>query len=400
MDSHFKYRHGFMFVIMLMIIIIFSSCGKKESAAKVAPAHIENPAKENELTTITLTEKAKERLGIQTTMVASKITTDVLKVGGEIIAVPGHEARLSAPVAGIILHARNGSVQAGASVKKGQEVMRLLVLPSGSDMLSAQEEVVLRQVEYDVALTQAQRAEQLLSEKAISEKALQEAQASLTAARTAVDAAKARANLLNSADLESIEANLTTLILESPIDGTLLRVLVAHGQTVASAAPLFEVVDQNPVWIRVVAYIGDLPKIDRKKDAYVLSLGGTSTLRKDVKPVQGPPLSNPGNASADLYYKLYNETGDFRIGQKVMVSLPLMSSQEHMVVPYSAILYDMHGDAWLYVQTNPVTFMRRRVQVSHVVDDIAVIARGVQVGNDVVTTGAMELFGTEFGGGK
>jgi hypothetical protein len=136
------------------------------------------------------------------------------------------------------------------------------------------------------------------------------------------------------------------------------------------------------------------------QNATISPLGETKNMQMPATPVGGPPLSNPSNASSDLYYKLNNEAGDFRIGQKVMVSLMLTASQQHTVIPYSAILYDMYASAWVYVQTAPLIYKRQRLQMSHVVENMAVIARGLQAGDEVVIAGGMELFGTEFGGGK
>jgi hypothetical protein len=63
-------------------------------------------------------------------------------------------------------------------------------------------------------------------------------------------------------------------------------------------------------------------------------------------------------------------------------------------------MHDIQGGAWVYQRTAPLTFVRRRVQVRYVLDNQAVLADGLQNGVEVVTAGAMELFGTEFGFAK
>jgi hypothetical protein len=82
-----------------------------------------------------------------------------------------------------------------------------------------------------------------------------------------------------------------------------------------------------------------------------------------------------------------------------MVDLPLMSTQRGLVVPESAVLYDLHGDAWVYEDRGGGRFARKRVQISRHAGGRAVIARGLTEGVNVVTAGAAELFGTEFGAG-
>ncbi len=71
-----------------------------------------------------------------------------------------------------------------------------------------------------------------------------------------------------------------------------------------------------------------------------------------------------------------------------------------MVIPYSAILYDIHGGTWVYENTSPNVFVRRRVELKNVQDGKAILIRGPAAGTKVVTVGAAEIFGTEFGGGK
>jgi multidrug efflux pump subunit AcrA (membrane-fusion protein) len=69
-------------------------------------------------------------------------------------------------------------------------------------------------------------------------------------------------------------------------------------------------------------------------------------------------------------------------------------------VPDSAMLYDLHGSTWVYVDQGNNTYVRRRVDVARHVAGKIVIARGLAQGTRVVTRGAAELFGTEFGTGK
>jgi multidrug efflux pump subunit AcrA (membrane-fusion protein) len=119
-----------------------------------------------------------------------------------------------------------------------------------------------------------------------------------------------------------------------------------------------------------------------------------------ASPVQGPPLSDAGAASSDLYYELPNRHGALRIGERVGVTLVTRETADALAVPASAVLYDMHGGTWVYVRTAPAVFVRTRVDVRHVVGGFAVLGRGLTEGAEVVTAGAAELFGTEFGAGK
>ena len=64
------------------------------------------------------------------------------------------------------------------------------------------------------------------------------------------------------------------------------------------------------------------------------------------------------------------------------------------------MLHDIHGGSWVYESTAPQVYVRRRVQVRHVVGELAVLHSGPKPGTRVVTDGAAELFGAELGTGK
>ena len=69
------------------------------------------------------------------------------------------------------------------------------------------------------------------------------------------------------------------------------------------------------------------------------------------------------------------------------------------VVPYSAVLYDANGDTWVYANPEPLAYVRERVTVDDIQGGQAVLTDGPPEGTPVVTVGAAELYGTEFGVG-
>jgi hypothetical protein len=69
-------------------------------------------------------------------------------------------------------------------------------------------------------------------------------------------------------------------------------------------------------------------------------------------------------------------------------------------VPYSAILYDHAGTTWVYTVPEPRTYIRERVTVSSVLGTSAVLSAGPPAGTPIVSTGVVELYGTESGVGQ
>jgi membrane fusion protein, heavy metal efflux system len=258
-------------------------------------------------------------------------------------------------------------------------------------------EITSAQTRVEAARVRYNRAEQLLRERAGSEKAVEQAREDLNLAENDLRAAQAR---LEQFEKEPASADVTITI-AAPRDGIVHKVLASGGQTVASGAPLFEVADLSTIWIKVPVYVGDLRLIDRRQTARVHALNDPPGLpSRPAQPANAPPSANPTNDTADLYFEMANANGLLRPGQKIGVTLAERDSEESLVVPWSAVLHDAVGGTWVYENIAPQQFARRRIEVRRVVNSLAVIGRGPAPGAKVVTAGAAELFGTEFGAGK
>jgi hypothetical protein len=65
--------------------------------------------------------------------------------------------------------------------------------------------------------------------------------------------------------------------------------------------------------------------------------------------------------------------------------------------PFSSIIYDLDGDAWVYTVTEPLTYVREPVVIERVTRDRAYLTDGPPAGTQVVTVGVPELYGAEVG---
>ena len=65
-------------------------------------------------------------------------------------------------------------------------------------------------------------------------------------------------------------------------------------------------------------------------------------------------------------------------------------------VPYHAVLYDPHGNTWVYTNPKSHTFVRHRIDVARITGSVAILKKGPPPGTRVVTVGTQELFGIEF----
>lgn len=403
LSSRSRELSGRLFLICaITIILIWSSgCAKPqaaESQKNAPPAKVENAVKESDLAVVKLSPQAEQRLGITTVPISIEQVSQTREFAGEIILPPDRTTGVATPASGT-LSADTPQPTVGAFVRKGQPIFRLtpFLAPERDLRVQFDRDIANAQTRVEAARIRFNRAEQLLRDRAGSEKAVQQAREELDLAENDLKTARARLERFEQAPIAADVA----VTIAAPRDGVIQKVFANPGQTVASGSPLFEVANLSSVWIRVPVYVGDLRLIDRRQTARVHALNDApGAPSRPARPVSAPPTANPANDTADLYFELANSDGSLRPGQKMGVTLSERASEQSLVAPWSAVVHDINGGAWVYENIAPQQYARRRVEVRRVVNSLAVIARGPAVGAKVVTAGVAELFGAEFGTGK
>jgi hypothetical protein len=80
------------------------------------------------------------------------------------------------------------------------------------------------------------------------------------------------------------------------------------------------------------------------------------------------------------------------------VSARLVNGERRVVIPYSAVLYQTNGNAWTYISPKHLVFVRHDIVVDAVRGNLAILSVGPRLGTEVVTVGAPEIWGIEYGG--
>jgi len=406
---------GFVAALALagLLALAWSAFGRKSSApssAKTPPATI---LKEEDILTITLTPDAETRLGIEVGKVKEGSVPRTRTFGGDVTTPPGQAILVAAPLSGTIKAPAAGVPQAGSRVTKGQVVFQLLPLlsPDAKATLTAARVEAEGQVgNARVAVANAKimldRAEQLFNREAGSQRAVDDAQAAYDTARKSLEAALARTAILSQAVGDANKGTAAPLNIEAPTDGILRTVSVTPEENVPSGAPLFDVVNLDPVWVRVPVFVGETSEllIDQASVGPLNLRPGSKV--QVARAVTAPPSANAIAGTVDLFFTLPNIDGKLTPGQRVGVTLTLKEEANDLTVPWSAVIHDIHGGSWVYVTAAPHAYSRRRVQVRHVHDGQAVlktesaIGMGLRKDMTVIVVGAQELFGTEVGNGQ
>jgi len=117
---------------------------------------------------------------------------------------------------------------------------------------------------------------------------------------------------------------------------------------------------------------------------------GEKTAPSKVEPIEGSEFSRV----------TLTEKAVERLGlQTEPVQMKEMSS-EHLAVPYSAVLYGLEGETWVYTNPEPLVYIRQPIEVDHIEDDWVALVEGPEVGTPVVTVGVSLLYGAEVGVSK
>jgi RND family efflux transporter MFP subunit len=374
-----------------------------------APAKVSTPVKESDLATIVLTPEAETRLGIAMRAVERKPVPRSVSYGGEVMIPTGRLISVTSPYLGTLKAAEGSSVpQPGTLVKAGQPIFVLVPMLSPEAratlaplLIEAENQVKQTGEQLKIAQINLDRVENLVRDKLGGSAALVDAKAQYDVAKTALQAAERRKETIERIAADASSGAMSTQTIESPESGMLQNVHAQVGQKVAAGAILFDVASLDPIWVKVPVYVGDLERLAKEREAGV---GGVSDAPgvnvRRARPVPAPPSGDPLAATVHLYYQVENRDGALRPGQRVGVTLPLKGEENSLVVPRSALVRDIHGGSWVYENVGPHSFARRRVFVDRIVGDLAALTSGPKPGAKVVTTGAAELFGTEFGGSK
>lgn len=387
-------------LLPLAALLGLAACGKSEKPKAVSPSEVKNPVKESELTTVIITPEAEKRLGIKTVVIKTDNVRATREVGGEIQAVPGQAVTIVAPVQGTL---RGGAgLTAGQRVRQGQTLFQLVPLPAERDLLTLDQGTAQSRTQLAVAQARLRRAEELLADRAGSVRARDDARADVALAQRALADARARQGALN-----GNPGGGQSLPIRAPLSGVVQRMSVTSGSLVTANTVLLELAALDKVWVRVPLFVGDLRRLSGDQAVTVRPLNGGAP--RQARPVQAPTLGGTaGTATADVFFEIDNTDEAFRPGERVAVDVTLSNKSAGatgaaantpaLTIPAAALLYDASGGQWVYVRTAPRQYTRQRVEVQRAVGEQVVISRGVKAGVEVVTDGAAELFGTEFGG--
>jgi multidrug efflux pump subunit AcrA (membrane-fusion protein) len=398
-------------LILLFLLVPLVGCGNTvKPASGTSP---EKPKAEADLAFATISKKAYVSLEIKTKPIEIKEVNERLALTGWIMAKPGHEVTLTAPTSGYVNFLKSQHVPiAGEHVKVNQDLLQLDPVLSPVERIQVQSlkttiesDLKKAEITFKTADSELMRTRELFMQvpPLKNKQDLELAQKAYDHAKEEIAAAKQKLTFFATPSFN----------IRAPLPGTVLQLHAGPGQYVPASAPLITIIDLNPIWIRVPIQEFDLPRVDPKQSVSItwknpIQEPGDRPPFFQARPTGRVAQVDPLKRTADLWYELEvtkdTQHAMTQLATKdlmVNVLLPIGKKEKAAVVPYSAIVFDTHGNAYVYLdrtadKATKHQFERRRIQIVCSTDEGLIVRSSLSDGELLVTNGAAALYSREF----
>ena len=249
--------------------------------------------------------------------------------------------------------------EAGQSIRKGEVIAKVKVIPELGQVNSAESRVRLAEINEKQAQTDFDRVEKLFKDKLISREDFEKSEVALKQARVEVQTAKDALEIIKEGITKN-SASLSSTLIRSTIDGLILDVPVKAGNSVIMSNTF------NGTTIATVANMNDLifkGKIDETEVGRIhegmpvkLTIGALQNLTFDAKLEYISPKGVEENGANQFEIKAAVSVPDsvqIRSGYSANAEIVLQRAQQTLAVPESVI--EFSGDStFVYVMTDSV----------------------------------------------
>jgi membrane fusion protein, heavy metal efflux system len=248
----------------------------------------------------------------------------------------------------------------------------------------------------DLAQRILSRSRDLLAHKALSQRDLESAEADANDASTDLQAALQTLKIFGVDQTDIAEAEQQNgairpeLVMRAPLAGTIVQKLVLPGQFIqAGTTAAFVISDTSRVWVQGHVYDKDLTsihngdKVDERNSSFPQTFHGTIAYIGD--------LIDPATRTTPVRIVTQNEGSLLKKDLFVDVVIHDKTTQDVLVVPTAAILFDDENLPFVYVQVEQGKFGQRLVKLGSQHDDQTQVVEGLKPGERVVSQGSVFL---------
>lgn len=181
---------------------------------------------------------------------------------------------------------------------------------------------------------------------------------------------------------------LFTVTIYSPVNGTIRSVNITEGQYVSSGETLFELADDNQLWIEAIAYQSDLKYIKPGLPATVnIPAAGNISVRCRIGSVD--PSFQQGKNTAIVRSQIDNRAKNFYPGMFATMKIEANKTRG-ITVPVSAVISGKDGNR-IWIRNEDGSFSARQVTTGIQSENSVIVLSGLRKTEMVVTSGAYLL---------
>ena len=296
---------------------------------------------------------------------------------GTVQPIPTQYANIAPPFAGRVV---KSCVRMGQAVKRGEPLFEITC----PDFTAAQKDFFQAKSACDLARKDLTRKKDLTRNGVSSQKELEEAQNILLIAEKDFENAQAALRVYQVDDLGAMVLG-QPLVVRAPVSGTLVENNIVTGQYLKDDSdPIAVVADLSKVWVSAqvkekdIRFIQDGDSLEIEVAAFP-----DSRIKGIVKHVED--AVDEGTRSIRVLSECGNDNERLKIGMYATVYFHGRPRQAPQI-PETALLQGIDG-SYVYVRAAPGIFVRRPVEVETTSRGKAIVRKGLQAGETVISEG-------------
>jgi cobalt-zinc-cadmium efflux system membrane fusion protein len=330
-----------------------------------------------------------------TALVELRVLQGGVRATGELKAVPGQAAELSAPVAGRIpIGVRVPFL--GQPVKKGEVLVQVVPtsVASGSDLASVELEASRARAELGLSERELTRMQDMFAAKAIPEKQVDGARVAREVAAARLVAADRQLALYRGTQTGTAGGgNASSFELRSPVDGVVFFADVMPGAVVDVGRKLVSVVNADRLWLEAKVFESDAPRVESSPGASFTVSGFEREFTIDGqngRRVAVGAVVDRATRTVPVIFELANSEHSLKPGMFARVTLFTGATVRGLAVPESAVVDD-HGKPTVFVMEGGESFFKRAIRPGVRSGGFVQVLDGLKEGDRIVTRGAYEM---------
>ncbi len=371
----------------ILALFLFAGCGRNadSEATPKDPAEPEKPSNR-----VVLKPASIREIGLEVVPVREQVITGALTAPAVLTASQDLEAQVGSLLPGRVSKV---FVRLGDHVRKDGPLMEI----EGLEIGEIKARYIQAKAQLDFAAATLERQKTLAGENIGSRKTLQEAQAAYDQAQAGFLAEDRRIHSAGLSDEEVLgegtaagtEHTAGTLIIRSPIDGTVVERNVVTGQPVDAAVTAFRVINSAILWADAHLFEKDIAAL-AGKPAVTLTATAFPGERFAGRITYIGEVVDPQTRSVQIRAEIRNPDRRLKSGMFAEMIIPTHAGKRGLAVTAESLVRQ-DGAVWLFVASDDTTFELRRVEPGISSGESVEIHSGLQAGERVVAKGVFYL---------